>query len=299
MRNPSFLKKLQSQIESLPPEIIERVNRGNGLCVSDVFDLALNPKNFSVDFYTPVEPPSLESPVPAVTLKNLGVVLYTEKISDLSRSDVREIFSSGFPIWISCPPSILQDVIEVCPANKVLIQNEFITLTPDNCLISTDENCLHTCGPGDAIASLTDNEDFKLFSSNSENSIYLIDLSVSKCFIDETLLNFHSSGANVTVPVMPSVNHDKSSVLCSVNGTSQLLERFLFLDPPEEFDHTHAGHIIFRANLKLDMIRWSWHRRKVIVDAAVQVHHKRYLYDITEAYDAKFVKVPRELYTLT
>jgi hypothetical protein len=299
MRNPSFLKKLQEQLEMLSLETVERVNKGSGLCVSDIFDLTLNPRDHSVDFYCPVEPSSLEGLVLEDSLKNLGIVLYVNNSEVLERSDVKEFFNSSFPIWLSCPSSIFEYATRIFPAENVIVQNEFIALTPDNYLTSTDDSCLYTCGPGDAIACLTENEQFKVFSRDPNNDVYLIDLETSRCFIDKSLIAAHRKGLNVTIPVMPSTPNDKSAVLCSVNGCPQLLERFLFMSPPEDFDYTHAGHLIFRANLKLDMIRWTWHRRKLAVNGVAQVHHKRYLYDITEAYDSKFVQVSRDLYTLS
>jgi len=301
MRNPGFLEQLQTQLESLPLSLIKRVNRDGGLDLSSIFDLVLKPTDHTVDFYSAVDPETLlegtsfETPDPV----GVGLVLFVTSKTDLNRDDVRKALEEkNFPVWISCPRGRIEEIRDIYPDCRLLPQYEFVALTPDNLLFSTEENCLYTCGSGDAIASLVEDEAFIKFSSDPDNNIYLMDLDMSSCFIDQSLLAHHQEGSNVTASVVENYASDTCAVLCSVDGCSQLLERFLFMDSPQTFDYAHTGHIIFRANLKLDKIRWSWHRRKVIRDGTVQVHYKRYLYDFTEAYDTKFVKVSRELYTL-
>ena len=46
---PGFLSILQSQLESLPFETLERVNRSGGIEVRDIFDFLLRPKDYTVD----------------------------------------------------------------------------------------------------------------------------------------------------------------------------------------------------------------------------------------------------------
>lgn len=299
MRNVRLLQKLQDQLQSLPMSVINRVNRPGGLDLSSTFELVLNPVDHTVDFYSKVEEEKLEAYVASsenVDTSGLAIVLIVSQESDLKRQGVKSLIESmKFPIWISCPPSLVEHIINNFPGCNLLPQYEFISFTPDNYLISTDESCLHPCGTGDSIAALVHDEKF---CESAIRDVYLIDLSVARCFVDEILLDRHRNGSNVTAAITTGNCGDTSTVLCAVNGCPQLLEKFLFMDAPEVFDHVHTGHLVFKANLSLDKIRWAWHRRKVVKDGTVQVHQKRYLYDITEAYDTKFVKVPRDLHIL-
>lgn len=299
MRSYNQLGQLQKSLKELPASVVDRVNKEGGLHLSSIFDLVAKPIDHAVNFYlgVPDESLSTHEKVACEDLSNVGVVLHVTCQAHLVRDDVKKFVDScTFPVWFSCPQSFESSVSILYPKCNVLNQYEFVALTPDNLLVSNDEACLQTCGPGDAIAALVHDVAFK---NSTVSDVYLIDLESARCYIDEVLLSQHRSGSNVTASVMPDAPGDCGAVLCVVDGCPQLLERFLFMNSPDLFDYTHTGHLIFRANLALDKIRWAWHRRKVAVDGKVQVQHKRYLYNITEAYDTKFVKVPRELHVLT
>ena len=49
MRSPGFLLPLQEQLENLPFELLERVNRPGGLEIRDLISYLLKPRDFSVD----------------------------------------------------------------------------------------------------------------------------------------------------------------------------------------------------------------------------------------------------------
>jgi hypothetical protein len=226
--------------------------------------------------------------------------LYITENSHLDRVDVIEIIESHDNVWVCCPPELSETVRIKFKDVHVVHQYEFVALTPDNKIINDSDRMFYCCGSADSVVSLYESESFKEFVSRGGENIYVMDTSLSLCLPDRNLIRTHAqNNTKVTVTVVEGVVGDDRAVLCDVEGSAQLLESFLFYKRPEKFDLVHTGHTIFKTDLQFDKILWTWHRRKIMSRGRAEIHYKRYLYDLTEAYDTKFIKADRSVYTLT
>lgn len=296
MRKPGFLSHLQAQLKNLTQDELFRLDREGGLKIDDAVELVLRPTSRGADIYVEVDLSDHVLELKNDAGKNLGVLLYVSEDVNLHRKDIVEFIDNfSAPIWVSYPPHRFEEVVETFRSCVLLPQFEFIALTPDNQVLE-DENRLRPCGSGDALVSLISSDSYQAFLSNGGENIYYIDLQ-SKCFIDKQTLSYHEEKcSNVTVPVVEGKTGDRHPVLCEINRQPQLLEEFLFLSKPESFNHVHSGHIVFRTDLSLDMIRWNWIQRKSVRGNRIECEFKRYISDLTEAYDSRFVRVQRDLY---
>lgn len=296
MRKPGFLSQLQEQLKNLTQDELGRLDREGGLKIDDAIELILRPTSRGADIYVEVDLSDHILESNRDIGENLGVLLYVSEDVNLRRKDIEEFIDRcTAPIWVSYPPHRFEEVAEIFRSCVILPQFEFLALTPDNQVLE-GENRLRPCGSGDALVSLISSDSYQNFLRSGGENIYYVDLQ-SKCFIDKQILNYHEeTRSNVTVPVVEGKPGDRCSVLCEINRQPQLLEEFLFLSRPESFNHVHSGHMVFRTDLSLDMIRWNWTQRKSVRGNRIECEFKRYISDLTEAYDSQFVRVQRDVY---
>lgn len=298
MRKPGFLTHLREQIDNLTHEELVRLNNRAGLSIESAIDLMLNPCPRGADIYVGAHrhvQDLITVTSPSSFAPKYGVLLYVSEHVDLLRKDLKE-FAAGcrVPLWVSYPSDRHDEVSSIFHDAVLMPQFEFLAFTPDNLLVDRDR--LRPCGSGDAIVSLIGSDSYKKFLNDDGNHIYYIDIE-SRCFIDRSVLSHHvETSSNVTVPVMRFCQGDTTPVLCEIDRIPQLIEEFLFLSRPESFDYVHSGHMVFKTGLRLDKIRWNWVRKKMSRDNRLESVFRRYVSDVTEAYDSHFVVVPRDLY---
>lgn len=282
-------------------DVFNKINRRGGLSFSKLKSLIRNPIDRSVDFYKPVDVlVDSNNDTEDCSHKTLGYLVYITENSQLDRADVIELIESQDSVWVCCHPELSETVRVKFKDTYVIDQYEFVALSPDNKIINDSGRMFYCCGSADSVVSLCESETFKEFVSRGGENMYVMDASLSLCLPDRNLIRTHvQNNTKVTATVTEGIVSDDRAVLCDVEGSPQLLESFLFYKRPEKFDLVHTGHIIFKTDLQFDKIQWTWHRRKIMSKGTAEVHYKRYLYDLTEAYDTKFIKVDRRVYTIT
>ena len=275
---------------------LTRIDRVGGFDHSKLKEIVRNPSDRSVDIYKPVDPrfvEQIDTHIPEYQETDVGYVIYLSDKTTLQRHDVVNFIKNSGKVWICCPPDLSENAKVSFPNAEIIQQYEFIALTPDNKII---DDVYYCCGSADSIISLYLSDSFRDFVTRGGKNVYLIDASLSLCLPDKKMIYKHvEDDSNVTVSVTRANQDDSRAVLCDVEGSPQLLESFLFYRRPLCFDLVHTGHTIFKTDLKFDKIVWNWHRRTIVSRGKADVHYKRYLYDLTEAYSTKFVKVERDV----
>jgi UDP-N-acetylglucosamine pyrophosphorylase len=324
---PGFLVTLQQQLESLPLETLERVNRFGGLGTHDLMNLLVKPVDYSVDIPDPS--------VPSCRLEDASQDTYrlgNEAIKDGSTaycilaggSGTRIGTSKGFlrlpgtstsllslkllqagpakNVWVMASPGNEAEIRTHLNAVggqhvKVFTQYESFRLTPDNRLHFVDgQPDLHPCGHGDVIPALKNSGLYDDFVSSGGKRVVVVNVDNVYATMDPGVVGQHIVGGRpVTCEVVERTVNDTGGVLCSHLGFEQIVEQFR-LSPEtnvDEFGWLSTNSMVFNTDIDFNAIRWSWHRVKKNVAGQLLVQYERLLQELTSNFKTLFLAVPR------
>lgn len=318
---PGFLTELYQQLESLPLETLERINRQGGLEIGDLLEWITNPKDLSVSFPEDVDPAAivkieeisseafwegraaLTNGVAAhcVVCDENSLKMFPDSLS--SRLELQLMRLSWVKeVWVLVHPDLKEEVKKICDSvgskASIITNYETFQLMPDNLLAIEDEvPVLKSCGSGDLVNSMRTSGVFDRFIQGGGEYIVV---SHGNNFLGArpACLGAHIfSQKPVTCEVTKkSSEDDQSHILCEYGGFSQLVEIFRF-SSREHYDslpYVDAGTLIFNANLDFDSLQWKWHRRKIAYNKKLTVQFERTLCDLTSNFQTQFVYTPRK-----
>lgn len=321
MRTPGFLIVLQDQLENLPLEVLEAVNRPGGLEIRDLMDFVLKPKDYTVD--APYEVP------PEAVLKNekisidafwLGrdslvggttahcIIADDESFEKMPRSDTTllelQLMKTSWVrnVWIMVSPARLGDAQRIVNSlgndqRKIFTQYESFSLTPDNRLHEEGgAPLLHACGEGDLIPALKHSGILDDFIASGGKHIIV-------CEGDNILGNAHPvlvgqhllAKSIVTCEVTSRKKGDTHAILCEHGGFNQVVENFRLSShtDADEFPLISTGTFVIDVTLDFDSVKWKWHRTKSSLNNKLVVRYKRTLCDLTSTFQTHFIETPR------
>ena len=325
VKSPGFLPILQSQLESLPLEVLESVNRTGGLEVRDFMDFVLNPRDHAV-----VEPEDVSNEI--VEWWNTCRETHDEEsVNDLGMKALWEgraaqcLVFSGDPndwcktieggktwietklphaswvknVWVVVHPSVTERVkcYLACRGPRhvrVIPGFETFQLKPDNTLdFMGGKVATVSCGDGDVVPALLESgtlDEFVksggecVFVSNAKNLavdpyIYLVGRHIKR-------------NSRLTWEVVHAEKGDEGDVLVDVGGSATVVGRKRVF-ASREFPWTSTGTYVFDPRLPMRDVKWSWVRTRETKFSKSVVSFKRSACDLTAAFDATFVNVPR------
>ena len=329
---PGFLYTLQSQLESISPQIIDRINRPGGLDLHDLISLVLNPKDSTVDCpelvdaseITHYEEVSDAAKIAGDSLVDEGKVAFCilaggagtrigapKCFLDIPASEdtllTKKIkqASNLKDVWVITSPElslrVKQHIKERGLERKgleIVEQYESLRLTADNqvYLNSLGEPSLYPCGHGDVVPALTNSGLIEKFLQRQGKHVYVTNVDNYAGCPDSRIFGMHDLNNNfITCEVIKKKTGDRGGVLCKHLGVNQIVETFrMSLETDvDQFKFLNTNSMIFRADLPFDKIKWTWHRVKKIVDNQVVVQYERLLQQLTEVYKTQFVEVDR------
>jgi hypothetical protein len=316
---PGFLSELQEQLENLPVDCIERVNRDGGLEIADFLDLVSKPRD-----YTVVSP---EAPTECNLIKHEhieldsfwtgrealvsgkaahAVICHENLLSELPASNISQLgmilmrLSWVKEVWILVDPSHEDAVRKICESvgskAALIFSYQTFLLRADN-LLEIRESCpvLRPCGSGDLISSIKNSEIYNDFLSHGGE--YIVACSKENLLgAKPSVLGHHIlSKNNVTCEVTEKLDGDDRPLLCMHGGFEQLVEmhRFSSFADSEDLNLAYSGTTIFNCSLDFDSFKWKWHRRKVVQDKKSVVFFERTLCDLTANFQSNFVHTSR------
>lgn len=321
MRPPGFLNILQNQLEALPFEDLERVNRVGGLEVRDIIDLLLHPKDHTVQDPCEIDLSKISnlcdseearlSGTDYLVTGAVGVCFVANEscLRNLPRLGVTVLESYVLrvafakDVWVVVPHHLLDKFTSAIDSfkykkPKIITQYESLCLAPDNQLYyENGKPVFHPCGPGDAIEALKVSGEIQRFLESGGRHIVFSDTDNSQGLPSPSLIADHvSSRYPVTCVVTDSETRDALPVVCDHAGFDQIVERFRFSSyvEIEQFKFVFTGTMIVDASLNFDNVRWTWHRRKRVQDRSLVVQYVRYLQDLTATFRTRFVFLGRK-----
>jgi len=325
MRTPGFLNLLQSQLETLPVECIERINRAGGIEVRDLIDFTLLPKDYTVadayeiDSQRILSGHSKEADALGKASLESGEVAVCFLMNEDSLKEVSgcgmtiarfclQKISPAKVVWVIVPANLIetfrQEIEKQQEHNALLLpQFESICLTPDNQVhYESGRPVFHACGSGDAVSVLTETGHLKRFIDSGGKHVIFSDANDFGRVPDFSFVSSHiSSGVPVSCLITDADLRDETPVICEHAGFEQAVERFRFLSPfdIEKFKYTATGTLIVRANLDFSTVKWSWHRRKIKRNKVLVIQYLRYLQDLTSTFVTQFIHYDRKVSYLT
>jgi hypothetical protein len=325
--SPGFLNVIQGQLEELPLEILESINKLGGLEVRDLLDFLVNPKDYTVDQPYQVDP--------NVVVKNTNLSInsfWIGKDSLISGETAHCIIANedafgSIPsdasvtllesqlmkvswvkhVWILTPPDKVDDVKRLATGVgktvKIIENYQSFSLTPDNRLhIENGTPLTHACGSGDLLNALRYSNILNSFIS--EGGKYIIACMGNNILGGgrPVLVGQHIiSQKPVTAEVTLRKSDDKQSILCEHAGFNQLIEKSRFSTQTniEEFFLMSTGTYVFDATLEFSDIKWKWHRIKKIQNSHIVVQYIRTLCDLTASFQTQFIETQRHYCYMT
>lgn len=317
-RVPGFLSQLQESLESLPLDLIERINRPGGLEISDLIDHLLKPRDNSI--YEPSDVVSdricklssvsndedpfkdgrvaycilagaVDEDQQPVALKKFVTSQFTPIQSGLSRSmDLPEVWVMTNPLHHERVESHVAEFKNV----KCFKQYETVRLTPDNQLFNSQ---LSPCGSGDLIPALIDSGMLQRFIQSGGRHVQVVDVTNLASRPRRDLVDAHvSSGRPITVEVMNKRFDDRGHTLCDHQGFDIACEDSRIDGPTRanQFSWTCTGTMVIDANLDWSRVEWDWVRSKRISRGSLVVQYERSIYDITRFFKTNFVEIERK-----
>ncbi|MBM3194139.1 MAG: hypothetical protein FJZ60_00060 [Chlamydiae bacterium] len=327
----AFIERYRQSLLAIAPEVRLKVNRPGGLEEKKLLDLVLNPTDY--DVLLPNHPNEsdvqIEYDAPRCaevgsSAIDAGQVAYCImaggvgtrigepkallRIPDIDMSlltlKLTQAHGSG-PIWIITSPALHDRIVEhvQCQAGidlrrvRFIEQYESYRLTPDNQISFINGRPeTYPCGHGDLFPALVRSKVLAEFLSNGGRYISVVNVDNVMGSLDPVTLGRHIElKANVSCEVVKRTSEDTGGVLCSVNGSLQIVEGFRIhgIDP-KKFEWLNTNSFIINANLNLEPLGTAWNRVQKNVDNRVVVQYERLLQEITEAYDTNYLAVERE-----
>jgi UDP-N-acetylglucosamine pyrophosphorylase len=326
---PGFINVLQEQLEGVPLETLERVNRPGGLEVRDLLDFLVRPRDYTVHLPDPVE----EKDVKKYTEVSREVIkLGQAAIDDNSTAfcilaggaGTRIGVSKGFlrlpgtevsllslkllqaeklkNVWVMSSPSNHSDVekhlASLGTTNvKLFTQFESFRLTPDNQLYSpAGKPELHPCGHGDLVPALKHSGVLDEFVAAGGKRVIVVNVDNVLATPDPRIVGQHiESGLPVTCEVVERGEKDVGGMLCNHDGFNQIVEHFRMSSQTDtsQFRWLNTNTMVFDATLDFDSVQWSWHRVKKNVDNKSVIQYERLIQDLTSHFKTQFIEVTR------
>jgi UDP-N-acetylglucosamine pyrophosphorylase len=324
---PGFLAVLQNQLESLPLEDLERVNRVGGLEVRDLLDFLLRPHDYTVDlpetespdvFYEKIAPEAAAIGNEAIKNREVAICVLAGGVGtrigmpkafvkvpgvETSLLALKILQSESIEdVWVMSSPGNSLEIKKQLSLSKKTVkifeQYETFRLTPDNQLYMTDGRpCFSPCGHGDLISSLKHSGVLKEFLDRGGKYIFATSVDNLYGTVDPIVLGQHIiAGKPITCEVTNSNKANYGGVLCDHNGFKQIVEKFRLSSHtnPDEYDWMSTNSMVIDANLDFDSIKWSWHRVKKKLDGRLVVQYERLLQDLTAHFQTQFIGVKRQ-----
>lgn len=305
-----FLPRLQEQVESLPLNVLDRINRPGGMNLLNLFDLIVNPKDYTA--YLPDDPHKDSIAQINEDTSHLGYESINDGrtalclISD-HEIEVETLISSYFcpinsrhlpfrKIW-TVAPNQKQCII---PNVTQIAHYESIRLTPDNLLPEDGTRLFHTCGSGDLIPALKFSGVLDEFLNEGGKYVVAIDLDSGFKGFDPRIIDHHiCNDSHITCAVTERIQGDAGALLCHTMGFDQLVEQFNFTSYIEcaHLSWISAGMMVFNADIEIDTSSLPWHRRKKIADKKLVIQYERSMSDLTSMFKTQFVNIQRSLFT--
>lgn len=329
---PGFLNNLQQQFESLSPEALARIGRHGGLDIQDVISLILKPRDHTVDLpENPGEEEVIKHKQIAISDGTTGLQLICKgevalcilaggagtriggpkcllKISDKDTLLSQKLRQSADVknIWILVSPELKETVVDYLNTNnlmrdgiKVVEQYEFVRLTPDNQIFFDENNqpSFYPCGHGDVIEVLNKQGLVRDFHEAGGKHVMVVNVDNVLAALNSFILGYHhNSNSPVTCEVVRRNKDDRGGFLCKHLGVNQVVESFRMSPETnlEQFEWLNTNTMIFRTDLQLDIIKWSWYRVQKHINNKLVIQYERLLQQITEAFKTQFIEVKRE-----
>lgn len=298
MRSPGFLSQLQSQLESLPIDVLESVNQTGGLEIADMINYIIRPVDHTV--YDPLETANvknLDEVDRCPMTSNVALCLLLNSLNDIPAAK-RILKNTKNETWLVVPKDNVNGIIfpNIGGDISILPRNETLGLTPDNQLASCRNGgpILFSCGSGDALASIISRGKLDQFLARGGQRIIFIDFAVWRGDIDLSLLvKAHVAGQKpITCTVTSRKSVSVTNVLCNYEGIDQIVEchRLALQRNHSNYAWTSSGAMVVEANLiDLSSIRWNWHRIKKNVEGQLVVQYERSLFDLTAIYQTQYI----------
>lgn len=325
--SPGFLVPLQTQLESLNLDTLERVNRPGGLEIRDLLDLILRPRDYSVDLPDNTDP-DIDYGTIDLETRSLGA----EALRDGSTaycvlaggSGTRIGMSKAFlnipgtatsllglkllqakqvkDVWVMSSPSNKKEIEDHLlsigrPDVRVFTQFESFRLTLDNNLhMINGEPDLHPCGHGDVIPALKHAGVLSDFLRSGGKRVVVVNVDNLFAAPDPVVVGQHiAAGKPITCEVTEKLKSDTGGILCRHIGVDQIVEQFRLSSDtdPSQYNWFSTNSMVIDADLNFDAIRWSWHRVKKNVGGQLLVQYERLLQEVTSHFKTQFVSVPR------
>lgn len=322
MRTPGFLSVLQDQLEGLPIDILESVNRPGGLEIRDLIDFVLKPKDYTVDCPYQVSNEEViknskistdafwlgrNSLIDGTTAHCIIADDVSFEMMPSSETSLLELqlmkISWVKNVWIMVSPGRVDDATRIVSSlgndkRKIFQQYESFCLTPDNRLhISEDgKPTLHSCGSGDLIPSLKHSGLLDEFISSGGKHVIVCDGDNILGGAHPVIVGHHLlTESKMTCEVTSKKKGDTCAFLCEHAGFNQLVEDFRLSSATEaeQFHYISTGTFVFDATLDFSSVRWKWHRIKQNVKRQLVVQYRRTLCDLTATFQTLFIETPR------
>lgn len=324
--SPGFLNVLQEQMERLPFELLEEVNKPGGLEIRDLLDFLTNPKDYTVHEPYQTEETSIKKnsdiSIDAFWIgKNSLLIGETAHCIIVEESSFACVPDSQVTllelqlmkvswvkhVWLLVSPHEKDRALKCAAAvgkNVNVIENyQTFCLTPDNRLhVNGVELQLISCGSGDLLESLKHCDFFNSFKK--EGGKYIVACggdNVLGCAHPVILGQHILEKKPVTIEVTIKKQNDTQHTLCEHAGFNQLVENFRFSSHTDvhQFKLMSTGTYIFDVDMDWDSVKWKWHRLKKIKDNKVLVQYARTLCDLTAAFQTQIIETPRHYCYMT
>jgi len=318
--SPGFLNDLQAQLEGLPLQILEDVNKVGGLEIRDLMDYLVNPKDHTVDL-----PYHVEDGV-VLSNSNISIDAFWKGKDSLMNGETAHcivVDDAAFQcmpnsnvtllemqlmkvswvkhVWLLTPPADVdraRRLAEAVGKNVRIIENyQSFCLTPDNRLHTIgDAPVLHACGQGDLIAAV-------IHTGLIEESLKGGVKYVVVCEGDNVLGSGHPvvvgqhvlAGKPLTCEVTSRKRDDQQGILCEHAGFNQIVEKFRLSSQtdPDEYGLISTGTMVINLDLDFSSVKWKWHRTRSIASDSIVVQYTRTLNDLTSHFQTQFIETPR------
>ena len=324
---PGFLSTLQEQLESLPLEALERVNKPGGLEVRDLLDFVLKPKDYTVDVPEDESPDLLYEAISeeAIRLGKESVQRGEVAFCVLAGGDGTRMGSpkaflrlpgtktsllnlkmlqacGSKHVWIMSSPTNRKDVeknVKVCEQEPLIFEQfESFRLTPDNQIFMMNgEPSFHPCGHGDVINSLKNNGMLQNFLESGGKYIVTVNVDNVYATLDPAIVGQHIlSKKPITCEVTQHVTNDTGGILCNHMGFKQIVEKFRLSGHSDlnAYSWISTNSMVINADLEFDTVKWSWHRVKKRIGEKLLIQYERLLQDLTSTFQTQFIGVDRK-----
>ncbi|NBW09568.1 MAG: hypothetical protein EBR82_16240 [Caulobacteraceae bacterium] len=313
MLSRGVVSNLQSMLELLPIDLLERVNREGGLQIADLLDLISAPKDYTVYDPTPIcDVDVVNSDMAALGDESLrtgetAVCIFAPEESlqripgpELSLLSLKLLqCSTATCVWVVTTPSVYDEVqshlkglIGVSP--RVVPQYETFLLEVNSRLkLNDNAPSMVSCGTGDVIPALTHSG---LLDSFGGRHIAIVNAMNALGAPVSAMVGEHITGKKpVTWEVAPREMADETPVLCEHDGIVQLVEvNRLSGVHKNAFKFTDTGCCVIRSDLQWSSVQWRWDRVRRNRDHSFSVAYQRSITDLCATFQTRFLASPRD-----